>query len=121
MEAANQEIANLQGQLQSVNQEANQVVANLQGQLEAANQEIANLQGQLQSANQEANQVVTNLQNENQALNNQIGIQNRFIQNEINHERYGDNFAGQRPRMNVGGKRQTGEKALAELISLFDE
>ena len=40
---------------------------------------------------------------------------------EINHERYGDNFAGQRLRMNVGGKRQTGEKALAELISLFDE
>ena len=148
LQSANQEIANLQGQLQSANQEitnlqgqlqslesisqennylrgqlevANQEIANLQGQLQSANQEIASLQGQLQSVNQEANQVVANLQNENQALNNQIGIQNRFIQNEINHERYGDNFAGQRLRMNVGGKRQTGEKALAELISLFDE
>ena len=134
LQSANQEITNLQGQLQSlesISQEnnylrgqlevANQEIANLQGQLQSANQEIASLQGQLQSVNQEANQVVANLQNENQALNNQIGIQNRFIQNEINHERYGDNFAGQRLRMNVGGKRQTGEKALAELISLFDE
>ena len=148
LEAANQEIANLQGQLQSANQEitnlqgqlqslesisqennylrgqlqsANQEIASLQGQLQSANQEIASLQGQLEAINREASQTVTNLQNENQALNNQIGIQNRFIQNEINHERYGDNFAGQRLRMNVGGKRQTGEKALAELISLFDE
>ena len=121
LETISQENDYLRGQLEAANREANQVVTDLQGQLEAANQEIANLQSQLEAINREANQAVTNLQNENQALNNQIGIQNRFIQNEINHERYGNNFAEQRPRMNVGGKRQTGEKALAELISLFGE